>query len=103
MSPESSGPERPVKLHWTQEPKNKARLRRMRKATMAKRKGKRAKRRAITERKSLISRKVPFYMYTLAKQVRNRAVAYLHTGEGSEELAVNALLLAHKVMEGEKG
>lgn len=98
MSPESSKTEKPAKLHWTQDPKNKARLRRMRRASN--RKGRRAKRLKVNQKKALIRRGVPLYIYTLAKHVRNMASAYLHTGEGCEDLAVNALLLAHKVMAG---
>lgn len=46
-------------------------------------------------------RKVPLFIHTLAKQVRRAAINFLHDGEGGEDLAVNALLLARKVMEGE--
>lgn len=53
------------------------------------------------KKKETPGRKVPLYMHTLAKQVRRAAINFLHSGQGGDELAETALMLARKVMEGE--
>lgn len=97
MLQESSKPEKQVEewRKWTPE-----RTRKFKRTMREKKKMKRAKRLKVREEKSLEKRKVPLYMYTLAKQVRNGAVEYLHSGECEEDFAVAALMLARKVMAG---
>lgn len=90
----SNGAASSAKLHWTQDPKNKARLRKLRKASNAKIAAARKKGKEV-----LLRNGVSLHVHRLANKVQKGVISAMQE-HGATDFLTDVLLLTQEVLRG---